>query len=152
MSLSDDFGNDGESSLHLHGNCLALNGKGLLLIGKPAVGKSVLTAKLCENGAELVADDRVICMRHQDSIMAMPPPRLAGLLAIRGLGRFCLPFRAKVALSLTVELVKNCEHSILPDVAEFDILGCGLPCHRLDADDPYIATRISLLVNQVLLP
>jgi HPr kinase/phosphorylase len=53
------------------------------------------------HGFELVADDRVDV---SDGI-ARPPPALAGLLEVRGLGIFRLPHLAETRLALVVDLV-----------------------------------------------
>ena len=72
----------------------------MLLIGAPGSGKSDLLLRLLDHGFELVADDRVEIDRGE----ARPPPALAGLLEVRGLGIVRLPFAAPVKLALAVEL------------------------------------------------
>jgi HPr kinase/phosphorylase len=56
--------------------------------------------RLRTHGFELVADDRVEVV---DGI-ARPPPALAGLLEVRGLGIFRLPYAAETRLALVVDL------------------------------------------------
>ena len=56
--------------------------------------------RLRTHGFELVADDRVEVV---DGI-APPPPALAGLLEVRGLGIFRLPYAAEARLALVVDL------------------------------------------------
>ncbi|MGA9014408.1 MAG: phosphotransferase, partial [Acetobacteraceae bacterium] len=72
----------------------------MLLIGPPGVGKSDLLLRLLARGFDLVADDRV----DIDEGIARPPPGLAGLLEVRGLGIVRLPHAAEARLALVVDL------------------------------------------------
>src|ERR1700730_6363889 len=86
--------------MQMHASCAARNGLGVLLIGVAGAGKSDLLLRLLDLGFQLVADDRV----EVDAGQAWPPPPLAGLLEVRGLGIVRLPFVAPVRLALAVEL------------------------------------------------
>jgi HPr kinase/phosphorylase len=86
--------------MQIHGSCAARGGAGVLLVGPPGSGKSDLVLRLRTHGFELVADDRVDV---SDGI-ARPPPALAGLLEVRGLGIFRLPHLAETRLALVVDL------------------------------------------------
>src|SRR4051812_2076502 len=86
--------------MQIHASCAAREGKGVLLIGPAGSGKSDLLLRLLDYGFALVADDRV----EIDAGRAAPPKALAGLLEVRGLGIFRLPFTAPVPLALAVEL------------------------------------------------
>jgi HPr kinase/phosphorylase len=83
----------------LHGSAAARNGAGVLLIGPPGAGKSDLLLRLLHHGFSLVADDQVLL----HGLRASPPPALAGLLEVRGLGIFRLPF-TEAALILAVQV------------------------------------------------
>ncbi len=72
--------------LNVHATCVELDGRGLLLRGKPGAGKSDLALRLIEHGAVLVADDQVVLKLQDGEIYASPPPTLAGLLEVRGVG------------------------------------------------------------------
>src|SRR3954453_9015276 len=86
--------------MQIHGSCAARKGQGVLLIGEPGSGKSDLLLRLLDHGFELVADDRVD-VEHGE---ASPPATLAGLLEVRGLGIFRVPYVAPVPLALAVVL------------------------------------------------
>jgi HPr kinase/phosphorylase len=86
--------------MQTHGSCASRTGDGVLLIGPPGVGKSDLLLRLLARGFDLVADDRV----YIDEGIARPPPGLAGLLEVRGLGIVRLPHVAEARLALVVEL------------------------------------------------
>ena len=84
----------------LHGSCAARSGQGVLLLGASGAGKSDLLLRLVDRGFMLVADDRVII----EAGRASPPPELAGIIEVRGLGLLRLPFVARVALVLVMAL------------------------------------------------
>ena len=42
----------------IHASCVALAGKGVLILGDSGAGKSDLALRLMDDGARLVADDR----------------------------------------------------------------------------------------------
>ncbi len=141
----------------VHATCVAILGRGVLLLGESGSGKSSLALRLIDRGAMLVGDDR-ICLHaddgleqrtlnpHQtggmlsadfkskvaletyrskaslplecdnpldpaqrshsrrDALVAYAPGVLAGLIEVRGLGIFSLPFRRKAPLALAVVL------------------------------------------------
>jgi HPr kinase/phosphorylase len=74
--------------------------EGVLLCGPSGSGKSDLLLRLLQRGFSLVADDQVIVIDG----MASAPPALAGVLEVRGLGLFQLPFTPSTALRLVVDL------------------------------------------------
>lgn len=86
----------------IHASCAARDGSGVLLTGPSGSGKSDFLLRLLDRGYTLVADDQV---EIADGL-AQPPPSLAGLLEIRGLGIVRLPFTAPVPIILTVELAR----------------------------------------------
>ena len=86
--------------LSLHAGCAARRGVGVLLLGRPGIGKSDLLLRLIDRGFDLVADDRVLVEAGQ----ARPPPALAGLIEIRGLGLLRMAHMAPVRIGLAVLL------------------------------------------------
>jgi HPr kinase/phosphorylase len=86
--------------MQIHGSCASKGGLGVLLLGPSGSGKSDLVLRLCAHGFDLVADDRVDVV---DGI-ARPPPALAGLLEVRGLGIFRLPYATEAKLALVVDV------------------------------------------------
>ncbi len=84
----------------IHASCAARRGAGVLLTGPPGSGKSDLLLRLLDRGFTLVADDQVdVC-----SGTAQPPPALAGLIEIRGIGVVEMTYTAPVNLALCVKL------------------------------------------------
>lgn len=72
--------------LILHAGCVALDGRGLLIIGPSGSGKSSLALSLMALGADLVSDDRTILTLRGGELHAQCPPALRGMIEARGLG------------------------------------------------------------------
>lgn len=113
--------------MQIHASCAARDGAGVLLMGPPGSGKSDLLLRLLDRGFALVADDRVDI--DADSLVARPPPALAGLLEVRGLGLLRLPHLPQARLALALNLGATADR--LPVPARHPTL--GLPLLALDA-------------------
>lgn len=75
----------------LHGTAVAINGCGVLLLGRSGAGKSDLALRLIDRGALLIADDRVIVHARDGQLWLSAPARLAGLIELRGQGVHLVP-------------------------------------------------------------
>jgi len=132
--------------MQIHGSCASRGGLGVLLLGPAGSGKSDLVLRLCAHGFELVADDRVDIA---DGI-ARPPPALAGLLEVRGLGIFRLPYAAETKLALVVDLAPSFSPmaSRLPEPERHAAL--DLPLVRIDAGAASAPERVALALDGAL--
>ncbi len=81
-----------DRAIRLHASCASRAGAGVLLLGAPGAGKSELVLRLLARGFVLVADDQVVI----EAGAARPPPALAGLLEVRGLGIVRVAYEAPV--------------------------------------------------------
>ncbi|WP_309667799.1 HPr kinase/phosphatase C-terminal domain-containing protein [Tabrizicola sp.] len=70
----------------MHASCVAVKGRGLLILGPSGAGKSSLALRLMALGADLVADDRTEIYREGVGVVARCPPALRGLIEARGVG------------------------------------------------------------------
>ena len=75
------------SSETMHGACVAIGGRAVLIEGRSGEGKSDLALRLIDRGAALVADGQVICQRQDGGLLASAPAHLAGRIEVRGLHR-----------------------------------------------------------------
>ena len=91
-------------SLNLHGSAVALEGRGLLILGASGTGKSALALRMMALGARLVADDRVILARRDDALIASAPRRLRGTIEARGVGLLRAEALEAAPLALAVDL------------------------------------------------
>ena len=128
------------------GTCVAVDGRGVLLRGPSGAGKSDLALRLIDGGAELVADDRVALVSSAGVLTASAPPALRGLMEVRGLGVFRLPYRTSVQVSLVADLVDD-EGERLPAPDQTTILGHALPAIRLSAKASSAAARVRLVLG-----
>ncbi|MFN7269838.1 MAG: HPr kinase/phosphorylase [Cereibacter sp.] len=94
----------GARSVRLHASCVALEGRGLLILGPSGSGKSSLALQMIGLGAALVADDQVDVTCAGDALVAAAPPALAGLIEARGVGLLRAGPVASVPLHLAVDL------------------------------------------------
>lgn len=128
------------------GTCVAVDGRGVLLRGPSGAGKSDLALRLIDRGAELVADDRVALVSSAGVLTASAPPALRGLMEVRGLGVFRLPYRTSVQVSLVADLVDG-QGERLPAPHRTTILGHSLPAIRLSAKASSAAARVRLVLG-----
>lgn len=88
----------------LHAGCVAIAGRGLLILGPSGSGKSALALQLLALGAGLVSDDRTELDLRDGRLFARAPAALSGLIEARGLGILRAPAVAEVELVLAVDL------------------------------------------------
>lgn len=88
----------------LHASAVAVDGRGLLILGASGAGKSGLALRMMALGARLVADDRVAVERRGEALVASAPPVLRGVIEARGIGLLNAESLAEAALALAVDL------------------------------------------------
>ena len=71
---------DAGNFANIHGSCVAVAGRGLLILGPSGAGKSALALQIMALGGQLVADDRVELTRQGDEVIARCPVALRGLI------------------------------------------------------------------------
>lgn len=101
-------------SLHgpsLHASAVLVGAGAVLIRGPSGSGKSRLVLALIETAesgrlrfARLVADDRTQVAPAHGRLLASPPPALAGLLEVRGLGLRRVEFEPQAVVTLVVDL------------------------------------------------
>ena len=131
----------------VHASCVALDGAGVLLRGRPGSGKSDLALRLVDAGARLVADDRVRVRATAGRLLASAPAATAGLIEVRGLGILRLAHQGEVALALVVDLDAGAAPERLPAPSACEIAGVVLPRIVLDGFAASAAARIRLAVG-----
>ena len=129
--------------MRLHASCAAQPGSdgydAVLLTGPSGAGKSDLLLRLIDRGFRLVADDQVIVEGGQ----ACAPAALAGLLEVRGLGIFRLPFLASATPRLVVRLGIAASRLPLPERDK----QLDLPVVTIDPHHPSAPERIALALE-----
>jgi len=132
---------------------VALEGLGVLLLGPSGSGKSDLALRLIDQPglgigatvmhAGLVADDQVVLTRNGDDLVASAPPRLAGVLEIRGIGLVRVAPAGPVTLRLAVDLQAAEAIERYPvEKSETSFLGCLIPRVAIDPSTPSAPARV----------
>lgn len=114
-----------------HGSAVAIEGRALLIEGPPGAGKSSLALALIERGAALIGDDGLTLSLGDDGkLLASPPPNIAGLIEIYGVGIVALKPQEDVPVSLVLTLSDTSDLGTvrLPEhLATRTLLGCCIP-------------------------
>lgn len=88
----------------LQASAIAIDGRALLIEGPPGSGKSSLALALIDRGAGLIGDDAVTLTAKDNRLIAAPPPNIAGLLEVRGVGLARLPLAPPAPVALLLVL------------------------------------------------
>jgi HPr kinase/phosphorylase len=114
-------------TLLVHGTCVAIGAKGVLIRGRSGAGKSDLALRLIDAGAKLVADDQVRLRPSGVAPVATAPDSIRGLIEARGVGIVAVPTRASTRLRLIVDLVGPRSVPRLPEPRRVTIAGADVP-------------------------
>ncbi len=126
------------SSETLHASCVAIGDHAVLIEGQSGSGKSDLALRLIDRGAMLVSDDYTILVRSGRSLVATPPPTIAGKIEVRGLGIIDIAHVDRIPVAMLIELTDNVERMPL-DSEKRRIAGIDVPVIALNghyASDP----------------
>lgn len=88
----------------LHATCIAIDGRGVLLLGDSGAGKSDLALRLIDRGAVLVSDDYCRCTPDGGRLIAAAPETIAGRMEVRHIGIVVMPHLAQVPVALAIRL------------------------------------------------
>lgn len=110
----------------LHASCVALSGRGVLILGRAGAGKSGLALQLMAHGCELVSDDRTAIAAQDGALLAAAPASIRGWIEARFVGILAADAvaSARVALVVDLDLV---ETDRLPPRRSRSLLGISLP-------------------------
>ena len=127
----------------VHGSLVDVYGIGLLLIGKPGIGKSEVALDLVERGHRLVADDVVIATKRDEAIlMGSGTDLVQHFMEVRGLGLVdirsmfgirAIRFQKRIEIVVNMELWdEDKEYTRINMVKDtHEVLGVDLPMVRV---------------------
>ncbi len=128
MTIPGDTEQEIPHQMTLHGTVVALDGRGLLILGASGAGKSALALDLIALGAGLVADDLVRLTLVRGELVADRPGqwRQDALIEARGIGILSLPAARPTPVALVVDLGRVTTER-LPPARHWSALGKVLP-------------------------
>jgi serine kinase of HPr protein (carbohydrate metabolism regulator) len=118
--------------LVLQASAVAIEGRALLVIGPPGAGKSSLALALIERGAELIGDDAVTLTPQGAQLIASPPPNIAGLIEVRGVGLIRMAPAAPAPVALMLELSAGPAERLPDALPHRMIAGIAVPVLAFD--------------------
>ena len=119
--------------LVMQASAVSIGGTALLIEGPPGSGKSSLALALIDRGAGLIGDDAVTLSAEGERLIASPPPRIAGLIEVRGVGLVRLPPAPPAPVALIL-ILGGAEPARLPDLPcpTREIAGVPVPVLAFD--------------------
>lgn len=118
--------------LILQASAVAVDGRALLIEGPPGSGKSSLALALIDRGAGLIGDDGVQVIRADERLIAHPPPNIAGLIELRGIGIVTLPLAPPAPVALILVLGGEPGERLPDALAQRSLLGVEVPVLPFD--------------------
>lgn len=114
----------GPATGSVHGTAVAVDGRGLLIVGGTGTGKSALALAMIGLGAKLVSDDQtLLSLAKGDVMLTCPNPDLSGVIEARNVGLLRTEAIAGAPLTLVVDLDLT-ETERLPPRRSVTVLGC----------------------------
>lgn len=113
-------------------SAVAIGGRAVLIEGPPGSGKSSLALALIDRGAGLIGDDAVTLTCADHRLTATPPPNIAGLLELRGIGLVRLAVAGPVPVALILTLGGEAVERFPETVPRRAIAGALVPVLAFD--------------------
>lgn len=124
----------------IHASCVAVAGRGVLILGRSGAGKSGLALRLMALGARLVSDDRTVLRTEGAGLVASAPPAIRGRIEARFVGILRAEPLDSVSVALAVDLDRE-EAERLPPRREARFLDRSVSLLRR-VDQPYFPAAI----------
>ncbi len=109
----------------MHGSAVALDGKGLLIIGASGSGKSATALALIGRGAKLVSDDQVDLTLEKSRVVAHVRKDFEGWIEARGVGILQVPHVRSQTIDYVLDMDQTELHR-LPPMRHHCVLGCDI--------------------------
>lgn len=113
-------------------SAVVIGGRALLIEGEPGSGKSTLALALIDRGAGLIGDDAVSLEAQDGRLIASPPPNIAELIELRGIGIVRLPLAPPAPVALILKLGGAPGERLPNEVPTRRIAGCRIPVLAFD--------------------
>ncbi|SFZ86529.1 HPr Serine kinase C-terminal domain-containing protein [Devosia enhydra] len=123
-----------DTRINIHATGIVLDAAGLVIRGPSGAGKSLLALSLLTlwedlgRPAALVGDDRLDIAPEEGGLLMLAPPRIAGLIELRGRGIVARPWRQSAPVDLIVDLVDALDR--MPEETEQSVTVAGVKLSR----------------------
>lgn len=112
----------------VHGSAVAIDGRGVLILGASGSGKSDLALRLIDRGATLIADDQVELMPREGRLHACALATIHGRIEVREIGIVDVD-AATAPIALVVDIDR--EGDRMPEASTLSLQGIELPAVAL---------------------
>jgi serine kinase of HPr protein (carbohydrate metabolism regulator) len=130
----------------VHATCVAIGGRGVLILGESGAGKSDLAMRLIDRGARLVSDDYTRLENDAGALVASAPGTIAGKMEVRGLGIVTMPYQDRATIALAVRLGVE---ERMPDAATLTLAGVAVPQVTIDPRAPSAPIKVEWAMEQM---
>ena len=130
----------------VHATCVAIGGRGVLILGESGAGKSDLAMRLIDRGARLVSDDYTRLENDAGAMVASAPGTIAGNMEVRGLGIVTMPYQDRATIALAVRLGVE---ERMPDAATLTLAGVAVPQVTIDPRAPSAPIKVEWAMEQM---
>lgn len=103
--------------------------------------------RLIRQGALLVADDITMISNENGRLIASPPPAIAGMIEVRGIGICRVPYVATTAIAVVIDLALGQKVERMPDTAGCEILGVRVSSYAFSAFDASSVDKVRLAAD-----
>ncbi len=134
----------------VHASCVAVDGAGVLIRGPSGSGKSDLSLRLIDEGADLVSDDYCRVSVNDESLTANAPEEIAGKIEVRGLGIVEMPWVSSVPIALVVDLKAKEDIERLPEDTSCIVEGVEVPWVAIDPETISATAKIRLALKHTI--
>ena len=131
----------------LHATAIAIEGQGILIRGPSNSGKSNLALRLIDDGAQLVADDRVNVTCAENYLNISAPDNLKGLIEVRGVGVVNIGAVDKAVLKLIIDLKPGADIERLPEPREETLEGVAVLVLELNPFEVSAVAKIKMALR-----
>lgn len=132
----------------LHATAVAIDGRGVMLLGPPGSGKSDLALRLIDRGGLLIADDQTVLALQAGQIILSHTGILQGQLEVRGVGILEMPSIGAAPLSLVIQCDDAPER--LPEPEHQSWLGVLIPVLRLSLNEASAPIKLERALSAVV--
>lgn len=136
------------TSLRLHATTVAIDGRGVMIIGASGSGKSDLALRLIDRGATLVSDDYTECVVRDGAVIASPPATIAGRIEVRGIGIVDMPYLPEIEVAMVVALGETVER--LPEPSPKRVAGVDMPGIAVAAFEASAPIKVEIALSRLV--